>query len=106
MLMDDQIVIEKGMAFYPRFYDANDGEPGLRAGTYQFRTFPRLIFLLIGKDLREILLPRRSSPQYFPNATEVIVVGRQNKYGFEALLVNVVGNTSFLYFFDLAIPLS
>lgn len=101
MLMDDQIIVEKGMAFYPRFYAANDGEPGLSAGTYQFRLYPRFIFLLIGKDRREIMLPMQNSPQYFPNATEVIVVGRLNKDGFEALLVNVVGESSFLYFSDL-----
>ena len=102
MLMDDQIIVEKGMAFYPRFYAANDGEPGLSAGTYQFREYPRFIFLLIGKDRREIMLPMQNSPQYFKNAAEVIVVGRQNKDVFEALLVNVVGKSSFLYFSDLA----
>jgi len=102
MLTDDQIIVEKGMAFYPRFYAANDGEPGLSAGTYQFRLYPRFIFFLIGKDRREIMLPMQNSPQYFPNASEVIVVGRLNKDGFEALLVNVVGKSSFLYFSDLA----
>jgi hypothetical protein len=101
LLMDDQIIVEKGMAFYPRFYAANEGEPGLNAGTYQFRLFPRFIFLLISKDQREIMLPTQNSPQYFPNAVEVIVVGRQNGDDFETLLVNVVGKTSFLYFSDL-----
>jgi len=102
ILKDDRIVVEKGMAFYPRFYSANNGEPGSSAGNYQFRAYPRLIFLLIGRDRREIVLPIQISPQYFPNATEVIVVGRQNKDTFVTLLVNVLGKTSFLYFSDLA----
>ena len=99
-LNNKNISIFKGMAFYPRFYREDDGEPGLNPGIYKPQPYPRILFLLISDKRQDILLPIKNSPQFFPNGSEVIVAGRENPTGFEAILVNVIGEQSVIYFAD------
>ena len=98
LLDEGNISILKGKAFYPRFYRAEDGEPGLHPGIYRPEPYPRLLFLLINDQRLDVLLPIQASPEYFPNGSEVIVMGRESSTGFETILVNVLGEKSALYF--------
>jgi hypothetical protein len=101
LLNSKNVFIEKGMAFYPRFYNAGDGEPTRSASAYQTREFPRLVFLLIGNDRRELVFPIRESPLYFPNGSEVIIVYRiKPDRGYEILLIDLPGENPALYFKD------
>jgi hypothetical protein len=103
LLSNNNLVIEKGMAFYPRFYNAQDGEPSRNTSIYQFRDYPRLIFVLIGNTRREIMLPMSKSPQYFPNSSEITIVGRQIGDEFETLLVDLESKIPTLYFANLSL---
>ena len=99
-LANKDISILKGIAFYPRFYKEDDGEPGLNPGIYKPETYPRLLFLLISDKRQDILLPIKTSPETFPNGSEVIVAGRETAAGFIAILVNIIGERSAIYFAD------
>ena len=98
LLAEDNISILRGEAFYPRFYKSGDGEPGKNPGIYKAESYPRLIFLLISDNRQDILLPLETSPEYFPNGSEVIVVGNKSSSTFETFLVNVRGERTELYF--------
>lgn len=99
-LANKDMTILKGMSFYPRFYQEDDGEPGLNPGIYKPEPYPRLLFLLISDKRQDILLPIKTSPEFFPNGSEVIVAGRETASGFEAILVNIIGEQSAIYFAD------
>ena len=98
LLAEGNISILRGKAFYPRFYKTGDGEPGKNPGIYKAESYPRLIFLLINDNRQDILLPLETSPEYFPNGSEVIVVGHKLSTSFETFLVNVRGERTELYF--------
>ena len=98
LLQDENLIIEKGRAFYPKFYAAQDGEPSRNESIYNYQNFPRLIFVFIGQERREIMVPMRSSPNFFPNASEVILVGYETSNGFKVVLVALNTNFPILYF--------
>jgi hypothetical protein len=70
-------VFLKGVAFYPRFYIAGDGEPTRSDKNYMEKDYPRLMLVLIGSNRSSVEIPIQRSPAYFPNASEVIVIGHQ-----------------------------
>jgi hypothetical protein len=98
LLDDERIHIHKGLAYYPRFYRAYDGEPSRVAGIYRSLPYPRLIFLLIGKARQDVLLAMLKPPEYFPNAVEVITVEKETDQGNDTLLVALTGDRSRIYF--------
>ena len=101
LLQEDDLVLEKGKAFYPKFYTVLDGEPSRNETIYNYRNYPRLIFIFIGKERREIMVPMEVSPAYFPNASEVILVGREKEGTFEVVLVTLMTESPVLYFANL-----
>lgn len=101
LLQEDELVIEKGKAFYPRFYAPQDGEPSRNESVYKYRKYSRLIFGFIGKNRREIVLPMEKSPLYFPNASEVVIVGREKEDEFEVIMVSLNTGLPILYFGNL-----
>jgi len=98
LLNDERILIHKGLAFYPRFYQAYDGEPSRVAGIYLSLPYPRFIFLLIGKSRQDVLLAMMKPPEYFPNGVEVITMERETDQGNDTLLVALTGDQSRIYF--------
>jgi hypothetical protein len=104
LLGESEMIIEKGMVFYPRFYDSGEGEPTRRDSAYQAREFPRLVFTFIGSETREIILPIKESPPFFPNGAEVIIVYQIDLEGnIDPHFVNVIGENPVLYFNDAAL---
>jgi hypothetical protein len=74
-LKDENAMLWKGRALYPRYYGIGAGEPD-RFSAYRERDFPRLVISTIGQD--EFLtgvLPLSTSPEYFPNGADVIALG-------------------------------
>jgi len=85
-----------GRALYPRYYIENRGEPKDRY-PYGVLGFPRVAFTLIGADgLNYVLLPGKEIP-YFPNASDVIVLGCQENDYLDALLVVVIEDQQVVY---------
>lgn len=88
--------VTAGRILYPRYYTENRGEPKNRY-PYGVLGFPRIAFTLIGPDgLNYVLLPGDLIP-YFPNASDVIVLGCQESIYMDALVVVVIEEEQVVY---------
>jgi hypothetical protein len=83
-LAQDAAAVVAGRALYPRFYRAQEGEPGSGWWAFRERDFARLGFFVIGPERANVILPLETSPDWFPNASDVIVVGCQEEDYIEA----------------------
>jgi len=90
----EQTVVLQGRAFYPRFYPAGEGESGSGWYAYAPKDYSRLGFSLIGSSDNPIVLPRENPPEYFPNASDVIVIGCELDNYIDALAVLIKDSTS------------
>jgi len=70
-------VVLYGRAIYPRYYAAGEGEPGSGKLGYGKSNEARLVFFLIGETDTLVVFPTQPSPAFFPNASDVAVVGTQ-----------------------------
>jgi hypothetical protein len=78
-----------GRALYPRFYLENTGE-SKKLYPYQTLGFPRIGFIMIGPNgVNYVVLPKYKV-RYFPNASDVIVLGCQDGQKIDALAVVVI----------------
>jgi len=68
-----QAMVGRGM--YPRYHLAGQGEPGSGWPSYAPRDYGRLGFYLIGPERRQVILRTPEAPDYFPNASDVLVLG-------------------------------
>lgn len=66
-----------GRAIYPRYYAAGDGEPETAKLGYEASETPRLVFYLTGSDHYLVIFNLDSPPEYFPNVSDVYMVGEQ-----------------------------
>ena len=95
--------IMAGRVLYPRYYPENKGEPKNRF-PYGVLEFSRIAFTMIGPDgLNYVLLPQEHVP-YFPNASDVIVLGCQENNHIDALVV-VIEKQRVIYVRQPASPL-
>jgi hypothetical protein len=76
-----------GRALYPRFHNADQGEAGTRRTPFSPQPFSRLDFYMVGPYNGGIILPLESSPNLFPNGSDVLVIGCPGKQYFDALVV-------------------
>lgn len=84
-----------GKAIYPRYYKANQGEPGSGKMGYGKSDMARLVFFLIGEKSELVIFPLETAPKYFPNTARVLIVGTE-KEGFiqaERITVELDGKT-------------
>jgi len=74
---DERAVVLQGLAFYPRYLDEGQGEPGGDWAAYAPRDYARLGFTLIGPQQAQVIVRMESDspPERFPNAAEVFVIG-------------------------------
>jgi hypothetical protein len=76
-----------GRSLYPRFHLAGEGEPGSGWPSYAPRDYSRLGFYLIGPRRRQVILRMPSAPSFFPNASDVLVLGCSEADYLDAYLV-------------------
>jgi hypothetical protein len=77
-----------GRALYPRFYAANEGEPGGEFSAFNALPFSRIALVLIGPQGNyQIALPLESASLSFPNASDVVILGCEEKGYFRAAVV-------------------
>jgi hypothetical protein len=86
-LSGENAVILVGRAMYPRFYPAGDGIPRAGWPSYATRDYPRLGFVLVGPQTTPVVWPGEQPPLYFPNGSDVLVVGCERADHIEARLV-------------------
>jgi len=82
-------IIVYGRAIYPRYYDAEDGEPGTAKVGYEVSDDARLVFWLVGSDPKLVILPLESAPPFFPHASDVWIIGKAEGDFFYARMVEV-----------------
>lgn len=81
-----------GVAFYPRYFDAFEGENGTGWPDRVPKDFNRLGFYLAEDNRPFISLPVDAAPDYFPNASNVLVFGCQAKNHIKANVVIFADN--------------
>jgi hypothetical protein len=74
ILNDSSTKIVQGRALYPGFYDAGEGEIFTDAVGYKPVNEGRLVFEMVGQEDARVIIPMTQSPDFFPNASDVILV--------------------------------
>ncbi len=92
----EQVVALQGRAFYPRFYPPLEGEPGSgwpAYKPYEYRATSKLGFILVGPaGATQVNLAVDEAPKQFPNASDVLILGCQEKGYVDVLLVKFLVN--------------
>jgi hypothetical protein len=92
----EQVVALQGRAFYPRFYPPLEGEPGSgwpAYKPYEYRATTKLGFILVGPaGATQVNLAVDEVPEQFPNASDVLILGCQEKGYVDVLLVKFWDN--------------
>ncbi len=105
LLLDPQAQVIKGRALFPRYYPAGDGEPQTAKAGYAPLPFPRTLFLLASDEYNGlVMLKMLDPPAYFPNASDVIVVGCKTEKYLEAQVVLIPGEPGDLLISDGELP--
>jgi hypothetical protein len=96
--------IVAGRVLYPRYFAENKGIPKNRY-PYSAMGFPRIAFTVIGpQGVNYVVLPQ-DDVQYFPNASDVIVLGCQQGANIDALAVVLVDDQRVVFVREPASPL-
>ena len=90
-------VVLYGRAIYPRYYEAGEYWGSVDSYPLSVRNMNRLQFNLIGaKRGGLVFIPMQEAPEYFPHASDVLIVGCTTKDGIQALAVKVNDRSSFV----------
>jgi hypothetical protein len=81
-----------GRAIYPRYYAANDGEPGTAKMGYEPSEQARLVFFLVGPEQELVIFDLENAPNFFPNTSDVFMIGTQMENYFAPRVVMVTKN--------------
>jgi hypothetical protein len=79
-----------GRAIYPRYYDSGEGESGTAKIGYGPEERARLVFFLVGPQNGLVIFEQKHTPQFFPNASDVYMIGTQTENYFSPRVVKVV----------------
>ncbi len=66
-----------GRAIYPRYYKSGEGEPGTAKLGYEPSKQARLVFYLVGPAKELVIFNLKETPGFFPNGSDVYMVGTQ-----------------------------
>lgn len=101
LLETPDIVAYYGRGLYPRYLKAGEG---IRSSE-PYRDQNRLRFEVIGARSSNVFLPLEETPAFFPNGSDVIVIGCMNKGDLDALVAIVLDDTeNFLYWRSATVP--
>lgn len=81
-----------GRAIYPRYYKSGDGEPGTDKLGYKPSKQARLVFYLIGPNQQLVIFNVEKVPDFFPNVSDVFMIGTQMDNYFSPRIVLVTKN--------------
>jgi len=83
-------IVLYGRAVYPRYYTAGDGEPETAKIGYEPNENARLVFFLVGTKNELVVFELEEAPEYFPNASDVFMIGTQTENFFSPRVVKVL----------------
>ncbi|MHC1783383.1 MAG: ArnT family glycosyltransferase [Anaerolineaceae bacterium] len=105
-LMNEDTVLLCGRALYPRYYGIGAGEPD-RFSAYREQGFPRLVITSIGQEgIQYGVLPLSEPPDYFPNGTDVIMMGCKGDYNIDLAAIILTGQHEVVFTRSPGSPLS
>jgi len=96
-IQDPLAVVVRGKGLYPRFYDAEEGEPSSRVSAFSATGYPRLILHVVGPATTWVLLPLETAPKIFPDDRDVTVIGCKKGPDVIAKVVLVEGSPDAVY---------
>jgi hypothetical protein len=79
-----------GRALYPRYYREEDGEPETAKLGYGPEERARLMFFLVGPRNGLVIFELQDAPPFFPNASDVYIIGTQMDNYFSPRVVKVI----------------
>lgn len=86
-------IVIYGRAVYPRYYESGDGEPDTAKLGYGASEQARLVFFLIGPEKNQLVIFNLESvPDFFPNTSDVFMIGTQMDTHFSPRIVVVTKN--------------
>ncbi len=91
-------IVLYGRALYPRYYSAGDGEPETAKIGYGPEERARLVFFLVGTKNELVIFELKDPPPFFPNISDVYMIGTQMDNYFSPRVVRVIkGSQTELY---------
>lgn len=91
--------VYKGLALYPRYYEAGQGEPSSDV-FYKARDYARLLFVYIGSDKLDVEFASVEIPEKIRHAREIIMGGRLDGKFFFADWILLLTDEPIVYFRD------
>lgn len=80
-----------GRALYPRHFQAGEGLPGSGWDGLSPMDTSRMTFVFTGTSPNQVILPLDEPPEYFPNASDVLIVGCLREGYVEASVLAIYG---------------
>ena len=88
--------VVNGRVLYPRYFRENEGIPKDRY-PYKVLGFPRIAFMMIGSNGENSVILPQEEVSYFPNASDIIVLGCQKDDYIDALAVVMIKEQTVVY---------
>jgi hypothetical protein len=82
-------VILYGRALYPGFYHLGEYWGDDNTFLLAARQYDRLQFRLLGPEVESVFIPLKAPPEFFPHASDVLIVGCKSQAGILALSIRL-----------------
>jgi hypothetical protein len=73
---DPDFVYIHTKAFYPRYYDPGEGEPGFNIEWLSAQEYGNLGFMIVSPQITGASIEVEKSPEFFPHDTDVFIIGK------------------------------
>ena len=83
ILTKPDVVAIHSKAFYPRYYEAGEGEPGINIEWMLAKEFNQVNFMIISPYVTGVNMNIENPPENFPHNSEVFIIGKwvKTQYG-------------------------
>lgn len=72
---DPKFVYINTKAFYPRYYDPGEGEPGFNIEWSLGKDYSQMNFMIVSPFITGVTMELNNLPDYFPHDTEIYIIG-------------------------------
>jgi len=88
--LEEGEIVLYGRALYPRYYEADDGEPETAKTGYAPAKEARIVFFLVGSTNTLVVFELADPPGFFPNTADVVMIGQYTDNYFTPRVVEVI----------------
>lgn len=82
-------LVTQGRALYPIFYAEGNSKPGGKISKSLPWLYPRVEFYLVGPNYQAVVLSQETTPEYFPNGADILVIGCPGNGYLDAFIIVV-----------------